>query len=131
VSDHSRDNARTPMQWTSTGGFTAGRPWLPVNKNTVDVNVAAEMADSNSVWHFYQQLIALRSGHAALITGDYQPVLIDDDQIFAYRRVGAAEEFLIVVNPSGRTAAMPAAGAGFNGQRPVQTTALSHTDELA
>lgn len=130
VSDHSRDNARTPMQWTSTGGFTAGRPWLPVNKNTVDVNVAAEMADSNSVWHFYQQLIALRASQTALITGDYRPVLIDDDQIFAYRRVGAAEEFLIVVNLSGRTAAMPAAVADFNGQRLMQTTTLGQADEL-
>nr|WP_243892682.1 DUF3459 domain-containing protein [Schleiferilactobacillus harbinensis] len=88
------------------------------------------MADSNSVWHFYQQLIALRASQTALITGDYRSVMIDDDQIFAYRRVGAAEEFLIVVNLSGQTAAMPAAVAGFNGQRLMQTTTLGQADEL-
>lgn len=36
----SRDNARTPMQWDSSyqGGFTKGKPWLPLNDNIGEIN---------------------------------------------------------------------------------------------
>lgn len=130
VSDHSRDNARTPMQWTPTGGFTTGTPWLPVNTNTPQVNAATEMADANSVWHFYQQLIAIRAAHPALVTGRYVPEVIDDDQVFAYRRVNGDEEFLVVVNLSGHAAPVPAAVADFDGRVMLQTTTAGQPNEL-
>ena len=62
IAKSSRDNARTPMQWTDgeNAGFTAGTPWLKINPNYTDINVEAELADENSVLHFYKKLIALR-----------------------------------------------------------------------
>ena len=62
VSKYSRDNARTPMQWTdgANAGFTTGKPWLKVNPNYTDINAAAQQDDPDSVRSFYKQLIALR-----------------------------------------------------------------------
>jgi len=58
----SRDNARTPMQWTSgeNGGFTKGTPWLKVNPLFKDVNVEAQEQDPDSVLNYYRKLVALR-----------------------------------------------------------------------
>ena len=63
---YSRDNARTPMQWTggAAAGFTTGTPWLPVNPNYPTVNAEAEQADPNSVLAYYKKLIALRKDPA-------------------------------------------------------------------
>ena len=57
----SRDNARTPMQWdaSANAGFTPARPWLAVNPNHSEVNVAAQLDDPASVFHHYRTLIAL------------------------------------------------------------------------
>ena len=58
----SRDNARTPMQWTDgeNAGFTTGTPWLKVNSNYTDINVKNQEADAHSVLNYYRKLIALR-----------------------------------------------------------------------
>jgi len=62
ISRFSRDNARTPMQWSdeANAGFTTGTPWLKVNPNYVFINAKAQITDSDSVFNFYKQLIALR-----------------------------------------------------------------------
>ena len=62
VSKYSRDNARTPMQWSdeSNAGFTTGTPWLKVNPNYQSINAAAQMGEEDSVYTFYKKLIALR-----------------------------------------------------------------------
>ncbi|SFC62645.1 oligo-1,6-glucosidase [Halobiforma haloterrestris] len=66
VEARSRDNARTPMQWSDEphAGFTGeegdGEPWLPVNDDYESVNVAAARADGDSIWHYYRELIDLR-----------------------------------------------------------------------
>jgi oligo-1,6-glucosidase len=58
----SRDNARTPVQWTAEahGGFTTGTPWIAANPNYRTINAAAATADPDSVFHYYRRLIALR-----------------------------------------------------------------------
>ena len=57
-----RDNARTPMQWDAAphAGFTRGQPWLAANPNYREINVAAAVADPDSILHHYRRLIALR-----------------------------------------------------------------------
>ncbi|MCD8142044.1 MAG: alpha-glucosidase [Clostridiales bacterium] len=105
----SRDNARTPMQWDGgpSAGFTTGTPWLPVNPNYKEINAAAEVADGNSVFHYYRRLIALRKELPVLVEGDFTLLAEDNPQIFAYLRRTVAEELLVVCNFSGQPASFP------------------------
>lgn len=96
----SRDNVRTPMQWNSQpeAGFTTGTPWLGVNPNYADINVAESLKDPNSIYHFYKEMIALRRDNEALIYGSYELVLPLHKEVYAYKRQGESETYLIVVN---------------------------------
>ena len=96
----SRDNARTPMQWddSENAGFTTGKPWIMVNPNYTTLNARAELADEDSVFHYYRRLIALRresEWKSEIVYGDYQLLAPEDEQIFAYLRKG--ERTLLVV----------------------------------
>ena len=101
----SRDNARTPMQWTAgeNAGFTAGNPWIPVNPNYTEINAEAAMADESSVFHYYKKLIELRKTYNVFRDGDFRLLLPEDDKIFAYTRNTADEHLLVVCNFSGET----------------------------
>ena len=102
-----RDNARTPMQWddTENAGFTAGTPWIGVNPNYREINAAAEMADENSVFHYYKKLIALRKSAEwgdVLAEGTYEPYLEEDGDIFFYVRSLEGQRLLVLGNFSDR-----------------------------
>ena len=101
----SRDNARTPMQWTDgpQAGFTDGTPWLPVNPNYVTVNAEAETADPDSVFNYYRKLIALRHSHDIIVYGDYVPLLEDDPCVYAYRRTLDGAELTVLCNWTDRS----------------------------
>lgn len=96
----SRDNARTPMQWTSDekAGFTKGTPWIEVANNYQEINAEKAMQDSDSIFYHYQQLIQLRKKYDIITYGDYQLVLEDDPQIFAYTRNLENEKLIVVSN---------------------------------
>lgn len=96
-----RDNARTPMQWDDSpnGGFTTGEPWLHVNPNHVDINVAHALADPDSIFYTYQKLIQLRKENPLVIWGEYE-LLETEDEVFAYTRNFENEKWLVVVNLS-------------------------------
>ena len=104
----SRDNARTPMQWSdaANGGFTAGTPWLKVNGNYKAVNVAADMADEQGVRAFWKKMIALRRSDPALVDGDFVPVHMGRS-VFAYERVLNDRRLLAVCNLCGKNAKLP------------------------
>jgi len=94
-----RDNARTPVQWDDSahGGFTApdAEPWLPVNPNHGEVNVASARSDPDSVWHSYRDLVDLRHEHDVLVYGEYEPVLPDHESVWTYERtLGEARAFV-------------------------------------
>ena len=95
-----RDNARTPMQWDDgpNAGFTTGTPWINVNPNYPQINVAAQLADPGSVLRYYQRLIALRRQHAVLVYGRYELLLPDDPAIYAYTRTWGEQRLLVVLN---------------------------------
>lgn len=93
ISAHSRDNARTPMQWSdeANAGFTTGTPWLPVNPNYTAINAAAQTEDSDSVYSFYKELIALRKNPAykeTIVYGALEPVWRERHNLMAYYRKG-------------------------------------------
>ncbi len=98
-----RDNARTPMQWTAgaEAGFTTGTPWIAVNPNHTEINVAASLADPNSVFHTYQRLIALRQRHDVIVAGTYAPLLAEHQQVMAYTRRLGDEQVAVLANFTG------------------------------
>jgi len=106
-----RDNARTPMQWTAHkhGGFSSGTPWLAVNDNHTHLNAEAALADPNSVFHHYRQLIALRKRHAVLVHGRYELLLPAHPHLFAYLRSDGQQRLLVLCNFSGQFQRLPLA----------------------
>ena len=67
-------------------GFTDGEPWLAVNPRYQEINVKESLSDEDSIFYYYQKLIGLRKQHKVIVHGDYQLLLEDDPQIFAYIR---------------------------------------------
>ena len=96
----SRDNARTPVQWDSSpnAGFTTGKPWLQVNPNYAEINVAQALADPDSVFYYYQKLIRLRQTVPVLAYGTYDLILPEHEQIYAFTRTLDDERLLVVLN---------------------------------
>ncbi|WP_394219567.1 alpha-glucosidase [Halobacillus trueperi] len=101
-----RDNSRTPMQWSAEdeAGFTTGHPWLKVNPNFREINVAAEQNNRDSIFHYYRKMIQIRKQEKVLIYGDYKPFLEEHDQIFSYIRSGEEGKYLIIANLSSERA---------------------------
>lgn len=100
LATESRDNARTPMQWdTSTNaGFTSGKPWLQLNKNYCEINAAAELKDQQSVFYYYQKLIKLRHQSDLIVYGNYQELIPEDEEVFAYRREYQGQTLVVISN---------------------------------
>ncbi|MDX7747880.1 alpha,alpha-phosphotrehalase [Aeromonas veronii] len=96
----SRDNSRTPMQWSAAAnaGFTQGTPWLKPAANYPEINAEAVLADQNSVFWHYRDLIALRKAHPIFTQGDYQELLTGHPQIWAYARRANGQTLLVVSN---------------------------------
>ena len=97
----SRDNARTPMQWDASpnGGFTtAPKAWLAVNPNYKDINAKQELADPNSIYHYFGQMAELRRKTPAFVYGDFKDVDPKNPKIFAYTRTLEKETYLVVLN---------------------------------
>ena len=100
---HSRDNARTPMQWSgeANAGFSTGSPWLKVNPNYVEKNVEAEENDASSVLSYYKKLLSLRKaeGYREVFTyGDFRPDFEKEGMVFAYHRSNEEQDILIAAN---------------------------------
>ena len=103
VAKYSRDNARTPFQWSAAAqaGFTTGTPWLRLNPNFKGINLETEMADPDSIYHYYKKLIALRKDPAyadALVYGTFVPYLQHCSGIMSYLRCGGGQNILVMGN---------------------------------
>ena len=96
----SRDNGRTPMQWTAgkNGGFSEGTPWIPVNENYKEINAEAALADQDSVFYYYQKLIQLRKTYPVFSDGSFTLICPKDEKIFAYTRDTKDAHMLVVCN---------------------------------
>lgn len=114
----SRDNARTPMQWSSHehAGFTTATPWMPVNPNHTTINAESQVSDPDSVFRFYKRLIALRKSLAVVRDGDFTLLMPEDPHVFAYLRDDAKTKILVACNFSNKTQALRGA-AGAKGEK--------------
>lgn len=104
----SRDNARTPMQWSSekNAGFTTGTPWLQVNSNYAEINVAQQEKDPDSVLNYYRKLVAVRKSpeYKNVFTyGKFEPEYDETDTVMAFYRYDGEKRVLVAAN-FGRTA---------------------------
>jgi oligo-1,6-glucosidase len=97
---NSRDNARTPMQWSTedNAGFTDGEPWIGVNPNYTEINVAEARDDPDSIWNYYRELIELRKEHDVLVYGHYDVLINDHEEIWSYIRTLGDERLLVTLN---------------------------------
>lgn len=97
----SRDNARTPMQWSdeqNAGFTTAFNPWLKVNPRHTEINVEKQQNDENSVLNYYRKLIALRKADKAFVYGTYTDLCPHKGKLLAYRRDSEYGSFVVVCN---------------------------------
>ncbi|WP_156290244.1 alpha,alpha-phosphotrehalase [Oceanobacillus salinisoli] len=97
----SRDNARTPMQWSPDSehaGFTNATPWIDVAKNYPEVNAEKAVNDQDSIFYHYQKLIELRKKYDIITYGDYQLMMEDHPEVFAYTRNWQNEKLIVLSN---------------------------------
>lgn len=113
-----RDNARTPIQWDASpnGGFTTGKPWLPVNPNYTEINMKANLEDPDSVFHCYRKLIELRKNHEIVVWGDFELVTDVPDQVFMYYRRYEGQTWLVTANFSREAVTLELPGIGQAGE---------------
>ncbi|WP_026672710.1 alpha,alpha-phosphotrehalase [Alkalihalobacterium bogoriense] len=126
----SRDNSRTPVQWTSghEAGFTTGTPWIGVASNYKEINAEAAIANEHSIYYHYQALIQLRKKYDVITYGNYELILENDDSIFAYVRNYQNETLLVLNNFYGLDAKCELPISLFD-QKTDVTMLLSNYDE--
>ncbi|WP_145477036.1 alpha,alpha-phosphotrehalase [Staphylococcus warneri] len=105
----SRDNSRTPMQWNASNhaGFTTGEPWINIPQNYQHINVEEAMKDSESILHTYKTLISLRHHHDIITYGNIEPMYMEHEQLFVYRRHYHNQTWLIIANFSKEPVMLP------------------------
>lgn len=99
----SRDNARTPVQWSNqaNAGFTTGTPWLKVNANYKEINVACQEKDMDSMLNYYRKLVAVRKSpeyREVFTYGRFVPVYQNTETIMAYYRENENQRILVAAN---------------------------------
>ena len=105
----SRDNARTPMQWADApyAGFSESEPWIQVNPNYREINAQAQVHDTESIFHYYRKLIALRKQYEVFLDGRFELLCPEDPDIFAYKRWNEKESLYVVCNFGAAEVASP------------------------
>lgn len=100
ISYKGRDNARTPMQWDDTvqAGFTTGTPWIPVNPNYTKINAKEQRNREDSVFHYYQKLIALRKEYPIIVYGVYELLIPESEELYVYTRSLEEQKLLVICN---------------------------------
>lgn len=130
----SRDNARTPVQWSDAenAGFTGPgvKPWMSVNPDYVQVNAAAEVKDPNSTYHYWASVLGLRKKYLDIfVYGDW--VLVDgpSQEIFAYTRQYENQKALVVCNWTEKTLDWDASSNGVSGVKELLLDNYESTSE--
>jgi len=109
----SRDNARTPMQWSAEpgAGFTTGKPWLEINENHTKINHEEQKERTGSIYNFYKNLIKLRSMSETLKYGEFAPIYSSRKVIAYTRTTDGVEQYAVILNFSNAPATMSLEGS--------------------
>ena len=104
IGERSRDNGRTPMQWSSAdhAGFSTVEPWISIPSNYTKINVDAEENDPNSILNFYRELIQLRKDNKIISEGQIEFIEKKNPSVLAYKRTLDDETLIVICNFRGR-----------------------------
>lgn len=104
----SRDNSRTPMQWTDEKycGFSEAKPWIPVSDNVEKINTEKQIQDETSILEFYKKLIRLRKENPVIAKGNIEFVEKENKDVLAYTRCLGKKQLLVCCNFRGRESRM-------------------------
>lgn len=100
INERSRDNGRTPMQWSAEkfAGFSSNKPWLTPCNNYPEINAEKAKQDKDSIFYFYQKLIKLRKEYKLISQGSITFMYREDSRIVAYKRKYQNQEMLVICN---------------------------------
>jgi oligo-1,6-glucosidase len=95
-----RDNARTPMQWSTKpfGGFSEVEPWMVTNENASNINVENQSNSAHSILYYFQEMVKVRHQHQVLSVGTYHPITSESEQLFAFWRRLNEQQMLVLLN---------------------------------
>lgn len=98
IRSSTRDNARTPMQWddSENAGFSAAKPWFPVNPNYKEINAKAEMENPDSIFNHYKALLKFRRENPIVIYGDYKEHYKESGKLYVYERNYKGKRLLVI-----------------------------------
>jgi oligo-1,6-glucosidase len=104
----SRDNARTPMQWTpgERAGFSSSEPWLKINANHTEVNVESEQMQKNGVLEFWKRMVLIRKENEILKNGDFASVY-EGKSVYAYQREYNGKRLISIMNMCSKNVKIP------------------------
>ena len=104
LSERSRDNGRTPMQWDNSknGGFTTAIPWIKVNENYKEINADKAIKSKDSIFYHYKKLIELRRKYKVISEGYYREIDSKDDKLFIFERYLNKDRIISINNFSGK-----------------------------
>lgn len=108
LAQRSRDNARTPMQWSSeiNAGFTKGKPWLDLAERANEINVEKQLKDEDSILNFYKKLFRIRKNNPILVHGSIEFLELNKNCI-SYLRSYDDQQILVLCNLSSENIKIP------------------------
>ena len=98
IQSRSRENARSPMQWSDEAyaGFSTVQPWFYVNPNYHQINVEREEQDPDSILNFYRKLLQFRKDNPIVLYGRYRELMEDHPQLYVYERFYRSQKLLVI-----------------------------------
>ena len=108
-----RDNARTPMQWSADegAGFTSGTPWLKLNPNYKEINVASDISDPDGVIAFFKKINSFKKSSDVLKNGSFKP-LLESKYVYAFEREYNGESLIAVCSFKAGSVRLPESISG-------------------
>jgi glycosidase len=108
VKRKTRDNARTPVQWSDNAyaGFSTVKPWIKLNPNYQTINVEAQEKDPNSILNFTRRANALRKSTELFTFGIFEPILQDHREVLGFIRKDDNEAYLVLINLTNKPATL-------------------------
>ena len=96
----SRDNSRTPMQWSDeeNAGFSTGTPWIKPGVSWREINVKNDLASPDSIIRYFKRLTNLRKENLCFVYGEFKSMLPEDEDLFVYRKILGETVCLVVLN---------------------------------
>ena len=128
-----RDNARTPIQWdnTANAGFTSGKPWLRINPNYSDVNVAEQQNRQDSELNYFRKLVKLRKTELTLVYGHYTLLCPDHTELYAYTRELDDKKLLVLLNFSSLNLSIPFKELALKGKDALREVLINNYDSYS